>query len=134
GRVAQAVRDSAAHVQARREMAIQHRIARAERSRRTRVAPAARRFLQHAHLRAAGYEGHWLLDQRGKVPPAAELLPDEFPDRDAGAADGVGSERLDTGPGISLGGGRSRLDDRRSEEHTSELQSRSDLVCRLLLE
>src|SRR3989440_2303824 len=25
-------------------------------------------------------------------------------------------------------------DDRRSEEHTSELQSRSDLVCRLLLE
>src|SRR5206468_8117453 len=36
------------------------------------------------------------------------------------------------------GGGRlhARLDDRlaRSEEHTSELQSRSDLVCRLLLE
>src|SRR2546428_2313388 len=29
-------------------------------------------------------------------------------------------------------GGRSRS--RRSEEHTSELQSRSDLVCRLLLE
>src|SRR5206468_12241525 len=26
------------------------------------------------------------------------------------------------------------LRDRRSEEHTSELQSRSDLVCRLLLE
>src|SRR5206468_12416057 len=26
------------------------------------------------------------------------------------------------------------LDDPRSEEHTSELQSRSDLVCRLLLE
>src|SRR2546421_8498419 len=32
------------------------------------------------------------------------------------------------GPG---GGGRNQL---RSEEHTSELQSRSDLVCRLLLE
>src|SRR3989440_6730954 len=31
------------------------------------------------------------------------------------------------GPDNSLGGGR-------SEEHTSELQSRSDLVCRLLLE
>src|SRR5206468_12109824 len=28
----------------------------------------------------------------------------------------------------------SRLNTRRSEEHTSELQSRSDLVCRLLLE
>src|SRR2546421_988874 len=28
----------------------------------------------------------------------------------------------------------SRVEDYRSEEHTSELQSRSDLVCRLLLE
>src|SRR5699024_12187135 len=32
-------------------------------------------------------------------------------------------------PGFPLGGGESR-----SEEHTSELQSRFDLVCRLLLE
>src|SRR5699024_11883794 len=30
--------------------------------------------------------------------------------------------------------GRSRLKEYRSEEHTSELQSRFDLVCRLLLE
>src|SRR2546421_8019824 len=30
--------------------------------------------------------------------------------------------------------GRARAANRRSEEHTSELQSRSDLVCRLLLE
>src|SRR2546421_5970401 len=39
-------------------------------------------------------------------------------------------ERLDivTRPGYLSGG------DARSEEHTSELQSRSDLVCRLLLE
>src|SRR5215211_8152489 len=29
---------------------------------------------------------------------------------------------------------RGRLKNRRSEEHTSELQSHSDLVCRLLLE
>src|SRR5436190_3406780 len=29
---------------------------------------------------------------------------------------------------------RRRLDEQRSEEHTSELQSHSDLVCRLLLE
>src|SRR2546421_6940663 len=35
-------------------------------------------------------------------------------------------DRLEA-PGTSLSGGR-------SEEHTSELQSRSDLVCRLLLE
>src|SRR2546421_12480228 len=31
-------------------------------------------------------------------------------------------------------GGAPRARHRRSEEHTSELQSRSDLVCRLLLE
>src|SRR2546421_5101880 len=30
--------------------------------------------------------------------------------------------------------GRAQPDELRSEEHTSELQSRSDLVCRLLLE
>src|SRR5206468_10188250 len=40
---------------------------------------------------------------------------------------------------VPLGGGRggvplSVVADIRSEEHTSELQSRSDLVCRLLLE
>src|SRR5438105_6827439 len=34
------------------------------------------------------------------------------------------------GPEVHLGKGS----DRRSEEHTSELQSRVDLVCRLLLE
>src|SRR2546428_2344808 len=32
------------------------------------------------------------------------------------------------------GGAAAHADDERSEEHTSELQSRSDLVCRLLLE
>src|SRR2546421_8733945 len=35
-----------------------------------------------------------------------------------------------TKPGRAVGGARGG----RSEEHTSELQSRSDLVCRLLLE
>src|SRR2546428_6365059 len=34
----------------------------------------------------------------------------------------------------TLAGGRQGRADPRSEEHTSELQSRSDLVCRLLLE
>src|SRR5688572_32312795 len=34
----------------------------------------------------------------------------------------------------SDGGRKSRISDRRSEEHTSELQSQSNLVCRLLLE
>src|SRR5438105_5220726 len=35
------------------------------------------------------------------------------------------------GPGVT---GRKRVRNARSEEHTSELQSRVDLVCRLLLE
>src|SRR5438132_3359354 len=35
---------------------------------------------------------------------------------------------------ISGGDGFSTMGDGRSEEHTSELQSHSDLVCRLLLE
>src|SRR2546421_11532168 len=38
--------------------------------------------------------------------------------------------QLGRSPGLAGADGR----DRRSEEHTSELQSRSDLVCRLLLE
>src|SRR5437016_2725732 len=94
-------------------MAIQHRVARAKRPRRTRVAPAACGFLQDSHLRAAGYEGHGLLDQRGTVPPAAELLPDEFPDREVGAADGVRTERLDIAARVPLRRGRSCFDDRR---------------------
>src|SRR5260221_4475366 len=42
----------------------------------------------------------------------------------------VGQRHLDN-PGVL---GRDVADRQRSEEHTSELQSHSDLVCRLLLE
>src|SRR5438034_1410010 len=43
--------------------------------------------------------------------------------------------RLDAGEGAALGCPRPLGErTRRSEEHTSELQSHSDLVCRLLLE
>src|SRR5690349_23412338 len=46
-----------------------------------------------------------------------------------GDLDGVG------GPEVVIGGGnRVGINGPRSEEHTSELQSRRDLVCRLLLE
>src|SRR5690349_22345464 len=53
--------------------------------------------------------------------------------RDDGGAEGAG------GGDQELGGGLDRAVQRRggllrSEEHTSELQSRRDLVCRLLLE
>src|SRR5260221_7770339 len=37
-------------------------------------------------------------------------------------------------PGDAAGAGLDRRSGNRSEEHTSELQSHSDLVCRLLLE
>src|SRR5206468_13013589 len=38
------------------------------------------------------------------------------------------------GPKVLLRYNSATVDELRSEEHTSELQSRSDLVCRLLLE
>src|SRR2546422_4417783 len=37
-------------------------------------------------------------------------------------------------PGLAVGGGMAVTGSNRSEEHTSELQSRLHLVCRLLLE
>src|SRR5260221_8787494 len=52
-----------------------------------------------------------------------------------------GSRRCDCSPNVARrattapeDGGERRQHDGRSEEHTSELQSHSDLVCRLLLE
>src|SRR5437588_2880957 len=42
-------------------------------------------------------------------------------------------EPLELDPYVGLGWGNTMMFDR-SEEHTSELQSHSDLVCRLLLE
>src|SRR2546428_3896101 len=48
----------------------------------------------------------------------------------ADVADGLGKRR----PALFLGVRRPVRAEGRSEEHTSELQSRSDLVCRLLLE
>src|SRR5206468_6337547 len=49
--------------------------------------------------------------------------------------DAVGRQTEDRLPGLGVPGEGDLPDERmRSEEHTSELQSRSDLVCRLLLE
>src|SRR2546421_7345726 len=47
---------------------------------------------------------------------------------------GLGEEEFLLGLRQRIGIGRRRPRPYRSEEHTSELQSRSDLVCRLLLE
>src|SRR3712207_7955346 len=70
---------------------------------------------------------------------AAGLHPAARPgvDRVAGPAAGVGARRRRAGHrGLRLRrpGRRAAPDGRRSEEHTSELQSRQYLVCRLLLE
>src|SRR2546427_5950514 len=46
----------------------------------------------------------------------------------------AGPERLTNGPGLDRDLAVSSDGKRRSEEHTSELQSQSNLVCRLLLE
>src|SRR2546421_3003429 len=82
-------------------------------------------------------------------PPRSTLFPYTtlFRSRAARAVPGTARERGRRGRGAvrlgllrAAGAGRSRPSRtaprprRRSEEHTSELQSRSDLVCRLLLE
>src|SRR3989440_9340371 len=54
----------------------------------------------------------------------------------AGTELGTGSMRpkVEAAADFVRAGGRRAIIAERSEEHTSELQSRSDLVCRLLLE
>src|SRR5436190_8101767 len=72
-------------------------------------------------------------------PPRSTLFPYTTLFRspqDAGPIlEGIGGEHpvfvLDRAPDFAR---QSRQANRRSEEHTSELQSHSDLVCRLLLE
>src|SRR5450432_4720908 len=58
-------------------------------------------------------------------PPRSTLFPYTTLFRSQLVRFGDGGGPHDVGPAF---------DDDRSEEHTSELQSRSDLVCRLLLE
>src|SRR2546422_7893424 len=52
--------------------------------------------------------------------------------QEGGFAERLGRPRYALGPGVHEG--RPDGEDLRSEEHTSELQSRLHLVCRLLLE
>src|SRR5207249_6343723 len=62
--------------------------------------------------------------QVGAAPPQVDLIVDQAPQ---GVAKGGEAP-------LEHGGIRDQDDVGRSEEHTSELQSRFDLVCRLLLE
>src|SRR5690606_41184484 len=52
----------------------------------------------------------------------------------ASSAAGLVSSLFGSSGGLPFTGGTSNGEGRRSEEHTSELQSRENLVCRLLLE
>src|SRR2546430_5031474 len=69
-------------------------------------------------------------------PPRSTLFPYTTLFRSEAQGRGRGQEpRRGIGPFHREGARRARLEDRgRSEEHTSELQSQSNLVCRLLLE
>src|SRR2546421_9300549 len=64
-------------------------------------------------------------------PHARERLAAEF-ELDLDPSGPMQRVSLDAGEARALAAAREQL--QRSEEHTSELQSRSDLVCRLLLE
>src|SRR3712207_7751295 len=71
-------------------------------------------------------------------PPRSTLFPyttlfrsSERPRKPASSLDG--SSRAERAASARAGGG-TMAESRRSEEHTSELQSRQYLVCRLLLE
>src|SRR3712207_7404281 len=73
-------------------------------------------------------------------PPRSTLFPyttlfRSEPERRRSPAAVDRGGRAGRGSGAALAGGRAtRRQARRSEEHTSELQSRQYLVCRLLLE
>src|SRR5436309_6706447 len=76
---------------------------------------------------------------RPPPPPTSTLFPYTTLFR-SGRAHPRSAGRLRTGPGAPrgrwrrAGGAPGPVRSRRSEEHTSELQSRENLVCRLLLE
>src|SRR2546430_5773742 len=71
-------------------------------------------------------------------PPRSTLFPYTTLFRSRGARAAVGADRVDVAPAERhvhrVPRARDHRPDLRSEEHTSELQSQSNLVCRLLLE
>src|SRR2546426_5133137 len=71
-------------------------------------------------------------------PPRSTLFPYTtlFRSRCSAGRRSASADRLDGDAGIHhvLAGGGGRIERHRSEEHTSELQSPCNLVCRLLLE
>src|SRR2546430_5661047 len=71
-------------------------------------------------------------------PPRSTLFPYTTLFRSAVSVLGILEQLLDADPAavpvLDVSGGALKIGHDRSEEHTSELQSQSNLVCRLLLE
>src|SRR3989442_10921642 len=67
-------------------------------------------------------------------PPRSTLFPYTTLFRSPNLGPGVFRERLTPVPALAAGWATCEVWNWRSEEHTSELQSRPHLVCRLLLE
>src|SRR2546422_8099542 len=76
----------------------------------------------------AGLKAEWLLNYRG----GSFLIPDLDALRRDAALNGIRTEPVDSA--MTAVRGEIEANNMRSEEHTSELQSRLHLVCRLLLE
>src|SRR5260221_3844109 len=67
-------------------------------------------------------------------PPRSTLFPYTTLFRSVVRGEAIGPPEFYCGHARSFRGVAARQKTQRSEEHTSELQSHSDLVCRLLLE
>src|SRR2546426_5213437 len=67
-------------------------------------------------------------------PPRSTLFPYTTLFRSIPTSCGRAPQRLPSAPGSPRGASPTRAREPRSEEHTSELQSPCNLVCRLLLE
>src|SRR5436190_14092818 len=84
------------------------------------------------HCESAEFSVFFLMIRR---PPRSTLFPYTTLFRSLPAAPQVCDGRVNRGSSVARPSpGRFDLRAKRSEEHTSELQSHSDLVCRLLLE
>src|SRR2546427_7693387 len=75
-----------------------------------------------------------LFRSRPREAGPVEGVPSPAPTAPARACVGAASRRPRAARGTPPTGGRRGRGPPRSEEHTSELQSQSNLVCRLLLE
>src|SRR5438309_9252896 len=98
------------------------KLLRGEQNRHPELTGTPARVLQESAGNLLGGSGGW------RAAGLADLEADKTPHRDVFAE--VGNQLVNEFPD----GQRFVLDEVRSEEHTSELQSQFHLVCRLLLE